>query len=191
VGAAIVGESRPPAEGVHVEFAAGMFPGKVRQFGFVIPDIQAAINQWAALGVAPWLIIPEFTLSGSRYRGELSEPVVSIALANTGDMQIELIQQHCDTPSAYREFMDATGGGLNQVAYWVEDIEGTRAAALDAGWTEVWFGDAGVKYYYLEHPDSPVALVELMELNEMSRGMGAMTQEAAEAWKPGQPILMG
>jgi hypothetical protein len=53
-------------------------------------------------------------MEGCQYRRELSEPVISIASANFGDMQKVLIQQQ--TPSIYQELMTATGGGLNQVA---------------------------------------------------------------------------
>jgi hypothetical protein len=55
-----------------------------------------------------------------------------MGLANSDDMQIELIQQHDETPSIYQEFMTATGGGLNQVAYWVEDLDAIRTDAVAA-----------------------------------------------------------
>jgi Glyoxalase/Bleomycin resistance protein/Dioxygenase superfamily len=170
----------------------GVFPGGIRQFGFVVPDLDAALAQWLALGVAPWLVMRDLPMKGCRYRGELSEPVISMALSNTGDMQIELIQQQDDTPSIYREFLVATGGGFNQVAYWVEDFDAVRAAALADGWSEVWCGDAGgaTKFSYVERPDSPAAIVELMELNDMTRAMGEAIRDAAAAWTPGQPMFM-
>ena len=170
---------------------AGVFPGGIRQFGFIVADLDAAIAQWVALGVAPWLVMRDMPMNGCLYRGELSEPTISMALSNAGDMQIELIQQHGDTPSIYQEFMAATGGGLNQVAYWVEDFSAVSAAAVEAGWTEVWSGDSGdTRFAYFEHPTAPVAIVELMELNDMTRAMGPMLEAAAAAWTPGQPILL-
>jgi Glyoxalase/Bleomycin resistance protein/Dioxygenase superfamily len=175
-----------------MEAAPSVFPGRIRQFGFIVEDIDAAIAQWVALGVAPWLVMRDVVMEGCRYRGELSEPVISIALANSGDMQIELIQQHGGTPSIYQEFIKATGGGLNQVAYWVEDLDAVRAEAVAAGWTEVWRGpeDSPTGFSYLEHPDAPLAIVELMELNDGTSAMGSAIQAAAEAWTPGQPVFM-
>jgi hypothetical protein len=169
-----------------------VFPGRIRQFGFIVEDLDSAIAQWVALGVAPWLVVRDLPMERCQYRGTLSEPVISIGLSNSGDMQIELIQQHGGTPSIYQEFMKATGGGLNQVAYWVEDLDAVRADAMSAGWTEVWRGDeeGPTRFSYLEHPDSPVAIVELMELNDMTSAMGSAIQAAAEAWAPGQPVLM-
>lgn len=175
-----------------MEAGTSIFPGRIRQFGFIVGDVDAAIAQWAALGVAPWLVIRDMRMERCRYRGALSEPMISMALANSGDMQIELIQQLDDTPSIYQEFMTATGGGLNQVAYWVEDLKAVRTDAVAAGWTEVWCGseDGPTMFSYLEHPDSPLAIVELMELNDMTRAMGVAVQNAAEAWAPGEPIFM-
>ncbi|HEX3567998.1 MAG TPA: VOC family protein [Acidimicrobiales bacterium] len=169
-----------------------VFPGRIRQFGFIVGDIDAAIAQWVALGVAPWLVMRDIGMEGCQYRGELSEPVISIGLSNSGDMQIELIQQHGETPSIYQEFMEARVGGLHQVAYWVEDLDAVRANAMAAGWTEVWRGpkDGPTGFSYLEHQDAPVAIVELMELNDGTRAMGSAIQAAGEAWTPGQPVFM-
>jgi hypothetical protein len=169
-----------------------MFPGPIRQFGFIVPDLDAAIEQWVQLGVAPWLVMRDLAMEGCRYRGELSEPVISLALSNSGEMQIELIEQLDDTPSIYREFTERGSDTFNQVAYWPEDFVGTRDAAIAAGWTEVWCGDGGgtTPFSYLEHPDSPVTIVELMELNDMTRTMGETIRDAAAAWKPGQPTLL-
>jgi hypothetical protein len=176
-----------------MEPGVSVFPGRIRQFGFIVEDVDAAITQWVALGVAPWLVVRDIAMERCQYRGALSEPVISIALANSGDMQIELIQQHDETPSIYQEFMQATGGGLNQVAYWVEDLDAVRADAAAAGWTEVWRGDEDgpTRFSYFEHPDAPLAIVELMELNDMTSSMGAAIRAAAESWAPGQPTLMG
>jgi Glyoxalase/Bleomycin resistance protein/Dioxygenase superfamily len=172
--------------------AIDVFPGGIRQLGFVIPDLDAAITQWVSLGVAPWLVVRDLRMEGCRYRGELSEPLISLALSNAGDMQVELIQQQDETPSIYREFLVATGGGLNQVAYWVEDVKPVRAAAIDAGWVEVWSSMDGSQpeFSYLEHSQSPVPIVELMELNEATRSIGDAIRESAAAWKPGQPVFM-
>jgi Glyoxalase/Bleomycin resistance protein/Dioxygenase superfamily len=166
-----------------------VFPGRVRQLGFIVPDLEAAMAQWTNLGVAPWFVIRETRMVDCRYRGELAEPVISIAVANSGDLQIELIQQHDDTRSIYTEFMEATGGGFHQIAYWVRDVDAVRDAATAAGWTEVWCGDPGAKFSYLEHPDSPVTVVELTEDNELTHSLNEAVRAAAETWKPGEPLV--
>jgi hypothetical protein len=170
-----------------------VFPGPIRQFGFIVSDLDAAIAQWVGVGVAPWLVMRELPMEGCRYRGEQSEPVISLALANSGEMQIELIEQHGETPSIYREFLERAGTGFHQIAYWPDDVGAVVAAAVADGWTEVWSGDAGgtTRFSYLERADSPATVVELMELNDQTRAMGAKIRDAAAAWAPGQPTIIG
>ena len=65
----------------------------------------------------------------SEYRGQKTAPVVSIAFANSGELQIELIQQEDESPSIYKEFTDGGGIGFHHVAFWSEDFDATVAAA--------------------------------------------------------------
>jgi hypothetical protein len=169
-----------------------VFPGPIRQIGFVVDDLDRAIAQWVGLGVAPFTLVSDLKMERCRYRGERSEPVISLALANSGELQIELIQQLDDTPSIYREFLDRGRAGFHQVAYWPEDLATVRDAAIADGWTEVWCGDGGgvTPFSYLERADSPATVVELMELNDATRAMGEAIRAAAAAWEPGRPTIL-
>ena len=57
------------------------------------------------------------------YRGEPSSPITSVALANSGPVQVELIQQRNDAPTMYRDFVQAKGSGLQHVAYWTQNFD--------------------------------------------------------------------
>ena len=46
---------------------------------------------------------------------------VSVALTNCGDMQLELIQQRCDTPSMFQDFLAAGHEGMQHFAVWPDD----------------------------------------------------------------------
>ncbi len=164
-------------------------PGVVRQIGYVVPDLDAALSSWLALGVGPWYILRGQVQSG-RYRGQPCTVTLSIAFANTGDLQVELIQQEDDTPSVYREFLDATGGGFNQLAWWAPDFDATIASIRAAGWPTVWSGgeDGGARFAYVEPPAGPAAIVEIMELNALTQGMADMVRGAAESWDGSEPI---
>lgn len=163
--------------------------GVVRQFGFVVPDLDQAIASWLRVGVGPWYVmrhIPQRAL----YRGKPCEVTLSVAFANTGDMQIELIHQADETPSIYTEFSAASGGTFNQLAWWVDDFEAALNSAQAAGWPVVWTGagEDAVRYAYLEPPAGPAAIVEIMELNELSAGMATLVREAAAGWDGSDPI---
>lgn len=68
--------------------------GAVRQSGYVVHDVRAAMAHWIdVFGVGPWFYFERVKLDYFRHRGVDSALEVSIALANSGDPQIELIQQ--------------------------------------------------------------------------------------------------
>jgi hypothetical protein len=72
-------------------------PGPIRQIGYVVTDLDKALAGWVELGVGPWFVmrgLPQHVT----YRGEPCEITLSLALANSGDMQFEVIQQQDDTP---------------------------------------------------------------------------------------------
>ena len=58
---------------------------------------------------------------------------MSIALANSGDLQIELIQQRNDAPSMYQDFLAAHGEGLQHMSYWSTDYQALYDRAIAAG----------------------------------------------------------
>ncbi|MGY4472453.1 hypothetical protein ACVWWK_008162 [Bradyrhizobium sp. LB9.1b] len=93
--------------------------GAVRQNGYVVRDIHAAMKHWIdVMGVGPWYYMDRVKTDWFRHRGENSAVEMSIALANSGDLQIELIQQRNDAPSLYREFLDSGHEGLQHMSYW-------------------------------------------------------------------------
>jgi catechol 2,3-dioxygenase-like lactoylglutathione lyase family enzyme len=157
--------------------------GPVRQIGYVVRDLDAAIRSWRTLGVGPWFTIRNFKQKDCRYRGELCEPTMSIAFANSGPMQIELIQSHDDTPNIYREFLETRGEGFHQLAWWAADFDTVMRRAAAAHWPVVWSGGSGsVRFAYFE-VDSRIATVfEVMELNDVSRGLAELVARAAEEW---------
>ena len=68
--------------------------GAIRQVGYVVRDIEAAMLRWVELGVGPWFYKARVPSTEYRYRGVDSPlPELSIAFANSGDVQIELIHQ--------------------------------------------------------------------------------------------------
>ena len=80
-----------------------IFGKTVTQNGYVVRDIEAEMNHWVeVLGVGPWFYMESIPVEDFRYKGEPSPLDFSVALANSGDLQIELIQQNNDAPSLVR-----------------------------------------------------------------------------------------
>ena len=161
----------------------GFLPGPVRQNGYVVHDLDAAIAEWSALGVGPWITLGPMTQQMT-FRGQPTEVTITLAFANSGDLQLELIQQTGDAPSAYREFLDAGREGFHHLAWWVDDIAATEAAVRAAGHDIAFEGDGGgtARFFYLDAPAVAATFLEVMELNDMTRGLTDHVKQAAEGW---------
>ncbi len=164
-------------------------PGNIRQVGHVVPDLDAAVSTWLALGIGPWFILPKARRDMS-FRGTVGAPEITIAFANSGELQIELIHQHDDTPSVYREFLDAGHLGLHHHAWWVDDYGSAAQRVADAGWHTVTSGDSGglAQFSYLERPELSGIVVELMELNDITRAFMGAISDAAVDWDGTNPV---
>ena len=81
------------------------------QLGFVVDDLIAAAERWVRVfGVGPFHVLPRIEIA-STYRGADSMVDMQVAVAQAGPVQIELIQQHCDRPSIYRDLFAVGEGG--------------------------------------------------------------------------------
>jgi catechol 2,3-dioxygenase-like lactoylglutathione lyase family enzyme len=111
----------------------------------VVPDIEAALDHWTrVLGVGPFYYFERVPVEEFRYRGERSPLEVSIALANSGPLQIELIQQRNDAPSMYRDFLGRESrGGLQHVAYWTQSFDADMERLQGAGFAVGQSGQIG------------------------------------------------
>lgn len=159
--------------------------GSPAQNGYVVRDIDAAMQEWLALGVGPWFYFGDVQMDWFRHRGEDSGAKVSIALANSGDLQIELIQPRDDEPSLYREFLDAGREGLQHLSYWTEDYQGLYDTALGLGFTvghEGCIGGEQGRFAYLEHADAPGHIVEISDVSGPKGLFFAHMREVAGAW---------
>ncbi len=165
--------------------------GPVRQNGYVVRDIEAALEHWTTvLGVGPFYYIERVPMESFLYRGEPSEVEVSIALANTGDLQIELIQQRNDAPSMYRDFLAAGNEGLQHMAYWSVDFEQDLARALALGYEigqEGRIGDPG-RFVYLQTQAHPGTVVELSDISGPKGKFFEHIRRKAASWDGRHPV---
>jgi hypothetical protein len=163
----------------------GLGFGPVWQLGYVVADDEAAMEGWLAQGVGPWYVIHPFPVDRFSFReGDPSTtPLLTIALSHSGGVQVELIQQHDDTPTLYREFLARTGGGLQHLGYLPVDYEASLAAARAAGWGVFHQGSAsGTRFCYLDGGGHPGTMAEIVDLDEGSRGLFAHIEDEAAAW---------
>jgi hypothetical protein len=166
--------------------------GPVRQNGYVVRDIEAALRHWTTvLGVGPFFYFERAPITDFVYRGAPSPLEVSIALANSGDLQIELIQQRNDAPSMYRDFLAAGREGLQHVAYWTTtfeaDLQRCLAARLVVGQSGV-AGGANGRFVYFDTEAHPGTVVELSDASGAKGAFFRYVAEAARGWDGSEPV---
>src|SRR3546814_8187603 len=93
------------------------FRPDIIQFAWVVPNLEEAARRWhAALGVGPFLINRNLALIEPRHRGRPSATRFSMAVAQSGEFQVELIEQHDAGPSVYRDTVAPGHTGLHHDA---------------------------------------------------------------------------
>jgi len=193
------------------------FSAPVDQLGIVVPDLEAAVGEWLERGVGPFLTVRSVVVSGYEYRGNPSKPILDVAFAQKGEVQLELIHQTNGAPSAYRDFIAAGGNGFHHFGWFCEAYQGALAAAegkavLQKGsWTGIHFvyyetadpvsapaelgalGEATRAAVMTASTAGAIKIAELIELNDTSRAVFALIREAAAAWdgktNPVRPLL--
>jgi hypothetical protein len=156
--------------------------GPVRQCAYVARDLEPAVAWWTSLGVGPFLVMGEQPMLGYVHRGQTVEPVLSIAFANAGELQIELIVPHDEISSPFREALDRGHDGAHHLAWWVEDWAGWERAAATAGWEPVTHGDGGGLARFAYYDRGGPLLLEVMELNDLTRWMVDTVRTAHHEW---------
>ena len=166
--------------------------GKVCQNGYVVRDISSAMKFWTeVLRVRPFFSIPSVKVDWFRYRGAESAVEMSIALANSGDLQIELIQQRNDPPSMYLDFLREHGEGLQHMSYWSTDYQALYDRALAAGFKvghEGQIGGPNGRFAYFETPGHPGTVIEISDISGAKGRFFERVKVAAADWDGADPV---
>jgi catechol 2,3-dioxygenase-like lactoylglutathione lyase family enzyme len=172
--------------------------GDVRQIAFVVRDLAPALRYWTeTLGVGPFFVLREIRPDTFRYRGAPSPPpTLTIAFGNSGGVQVELIQQHDEHPSAYRDFLASGREGLQHVSSWLTrtEYDATMARMLAAGHAVAHEGamaGGGVRFAYFA-TDTVIPGGLMYEIADVAEPqvypMMQMIAAAARGWDGSEPI---
>jgi hypothetical protein len=166
-------------------------PGTLYQVAYLVTDLEAAARQWAELtGAGPFMLFEHFAFNNPVWNGRATEVDISIALGFSAGLCVELIFQHDDRPSIYRDWQAVRGYGLHHVAILSEDFP----AALDT-WSckgapavfTAGFG-ADTRLAYLDTRERLGCYLEVVEFTAFVReALGAM-REAHDNWDGSEPL---
>lgn len=168
--------------------------GAIIQFAYTVPDIGAALRLYVErFGVGPWYRRGPFTPARARYRGAPTQLTITLARAFHGDTMIEVIQQHDDSPSVFRERIDKVGYGFHHWALATTDIERDIERFAADGYP-VAFEDwvpSGARIVYVDATAELPGMIELIEMNDVQEQMYARFHYAAASWDGSDPIREG
>jgi hypothetical protein len=161
--------------------------GSVRQLGYVVDDVHAAMTHWTqVLGIGPFFYFPKVAVLDATYRGEARPFEVAVALSQSGPVQIELMCQLNDAPSALRDFQRTHGQGLHHLAYWTDSFDAKLAGheVIQRGA----IGSRDNRFAYLATESHAGTLVEISEVSGFKGKLFAHIAEVCAAWDGSAPV---
>ena len=167
-------------------FSFGPRDNGIIQIAYSVDDIQQAMRHYSELlHVGPWFLVGPFVPPKGFYRGVTTKMHVSLALAFAGQTMIELIQQHDEEPSVFRETLKARGAhGFHHWAIGARDFENTVAHYRSRGYAEAFSDTApmGFRVVYFDTSRDLPGMLEVIEMNAAAeQGFHTMYQ-AAQEW---------
>ncbi|HEY3468360.1 MAG TPA: VOC family protein [Amycolatopsis sp.] len=151
--------------------------GPIRQLGYIVTDIHAAMRHWVeGPGVGPFYYLEN-----------------SGALAQSGGVQIELVQLRDDSPSFFHTFVGKFGEGLHHVAFWTEHFDAGVATALARGYVELHRGTSlpgkpDSRFAYFDRGATDGTAIEISERGTDKRALFDAIARAAEDWDGTEPV---
>ena len=170
-----------------------ILPGaRVVQFAWVVDHLEQAAERLSrAMQVGPFLMIRHIELDEPHHRGKPQRTDFSLCLAQAGEVQIELVEQHDVSPSVYRDiYPDGPPGGMafHHVAVVVPDVFAETARYNALGFPTASSGRFGmIDFTYVDTTAAGGFMVEVLpDRPEMHRFFGAV-RSAAEEWDGATP----
>jgi len=94
------------------------------QLGHVVDDIVSAARRWSStFGIGPFHVLPVVEQQLTYADGDVRTIRIQVGVAQAGPVQIELIQQHCDVRSLYRDWSKGGVSAFHQVATVTNDYD--------------------------------------------------------------------
>jgi hypothetical protein len=161
------------------------------QIGFVVEDLVASAGKWATVhGVGPFHVLPVVE-QDAVVHGEPAPVSIQVGVAQAGPVQIELIQQHCDRPSIFREWSRNGTRAFHQLATVTTDYDGKKAHYEQLGYDIAAESPGGrFRIAYIDTVEDFGFYTEVVE--ETSKFLAQLRQiaETCENWDGADPVRL-
>ncbi|WP_197499626.1 VOC family protein [Mycobacterium sp. 1245852.3] len=158
---------------------------------YLVEELDSAILAWVEqFGTGPWFRLAGFKGADATYRGTPSEAAITLAMAFSGNICIELIQPDDDQPSIWREHIERYGYGFHHfgkltTAYDAEIKrynEDDRELVFEAG------APTGSRLGFIDTTGIVPGYTELIEVDDATTTMFGNFRAASLDWNGDAPI---
>lgn len=165
-----------------------ILPGaRVVQMAWVVDSLEDSAEKLSrSMQCGPFLMLRHIQLDDPHHRLRRQRTDFSLCLAQAGDVQIELVEQHDDTPSVYRDvFPKGPPGGMafHHVAVIVPDVFAETARYNALGFPTASSGRFGaIDFTYVDTTAAGGFMVEVLPDMPDMHAFFARVRKAAEEW---------
>ncbi|MGE3600024.1 MAG: VOC family protein [Dehalococcoidia bacterium] len=164
--------------------------GAVRQLGYVVEDLHAAAECWIrSFGAGPFFLIEGLAFPTWSWMGAPQSLKLDIMLGQYGNVMVELIRPHDRGPSVYAHCLgQAFNSTPHHYGFLVPSVD-EAADGLGAGPPmSLGMTSAGSRFGYFDTRSSIGVLTELIEETAETRGLMALSADAALGWDGKDPV---
>ena len=169
-------------------FSFGPRDNSIIQIAHSVADIQKEMRHYSELlHVGPWFLIGPFVPPKGVYRGKPTRMQVSLGFAYSGDIMIELIQQHDNEPSVFQETLKARGAyGFHHWAIGARDFDKATSHYRSLGYEEAFSDTAPApldcRVVYFDTGRELPGMLEVIEINVATEEVYRQMYQAARDW---------
>lgn len=165
-----------------------MIANEISETAWVVPDLAQAMKSWIALGYGPFFTM-RLDIPDAHYRGRRLPLSLDVALAWAGGVQIELIEQRSDGPSAYRDIYGPSEGGFHHIRLKPGDYDAHRERLIASGAEIVMELVLGTqRILYADMRPTLGHMVEILDASPILDRLYAMMVEATRDWDGSEPV---
>jgi len=161
------------------------------QMCWVVPNLEQAMAHWTrTAGVGPFFVFDAVPFDNPVYRGRpTTSPDVTAAMAQGGEVQIELVQLNDDAPSLWTDVVPRGKLGIHHTAIVCDDYDAELAAYIASG-AEVAFSGLmmGSPVCWVDTTATLGVMVELITANPVAEAVFGQIRAAAENWDGKDPV---
>lgn len=165
--------------------------GGIVQAAYTVKNIEQSMRNFSErFKLGPWFVSGPFVPAKGFYRGQPTDMSLTLAVAFSGHVMIELIEQHDDKPSVYQETIKAVGYGFHHWAIcsksFDEDVGAYEAAGCPVVFSDV--SPRGVRIVYVDTSKTLPGMLEIIETTDALEKIYHSYFEAAQNWDGSDPI---